>query len=540
MSSSSSDNKSDGGAGSLAELSETLSSVFQKRTRALRKKVRNVEEIEKKVEQGKAINSQQEEAIRGKTATLALLEEVEKLRKAVEDEVQTTIATKEAEEKKRKRRKKREEKLAAVKEEEEKAKTKLELEKKQQKEREEKDKQQAIDIAAAVEESKKNSHEDSSANVDQAIEKLLKVFYFGRLFDTSMGNTLAHYERAAYLGYDGLMTERANDPAAPGLMTQKHLDGLAAFAYYLSSRPMNQLLSHKQALDQCVALAKQFLDEKKEKRMEVPLPDGTFCDLEAMIDRVTLTGFFSAVPQLQSFGDFSSNTTTNQQQQQQQEGLTPSALEETAIHREEDEEKKKKTTQSALPQAQTNPHHQQAVVGGVLMKEEEVAVAVAATTITNNNSEKKYPQRERRERKAGSKGSKGPRTNNHPPAVNNNVPALAEMDANQHVPTASVNFHKKSSSNGQAAAAKRERNNNNTNLSNKKTSHNGGEKKGNLSSNTKEGGDFENKGTTTKKNWRSSRNGNSIRKGGNSKRGDTPNPKQHQPQQPVQVSKLVK
>ena len=93
----------------MAELKETLSSVFQKRTRALRKKVRNVEEIEKKVKEGKAINDQQEEAIRGKTATLALLEEVERLRKAVEDEVQTTIAAKEAEEKKLKRKKKREE-----------------------------------------------------------------------------------------------------------------------------------------------------------------------------------------------------------------------------------------------------------------------------------------------------------------------------------------------------------------------------------------------------------------------------------------------
>ena len=93
----------------LVELQETLSSIFQKRTRALRKKVRNVEEIERKVQDGKEINDQQEEAIRSKGTTLSLLEEVERLRKAIEEEVQKTIATEEAEAKKMKRKKKREE-----------------------------------------------------------------------------------------------------------------------------------------------------------------------------------------------------------------------------------------------------------------------------------------------------------------------------------------------------------------------------------------------------------------------------------------------
>ena len=445
-------------------------------------------------------------------------------------------------------------KLAAAKEEEEKAKGLLELEKKKkkkQKEKEEKDKLQATAAAAAVESSKDSTSKNASNNLDQAIEKLLKVFYFGRLFDTSMGNTLAHYERAAYLGYDGLMK---SEPA-PGLMTQKHLDGLAAFAYYLSSRPMNQLLSHKQALDQCVALAKEFLDETKEKKMEVPLPDGTFCDLEAMIDRVTLTGFFSAVPQLQSFGDFSNNNNL------QQPSGTPAAAgddmtggllntntntntnikidnathDTTTMVNSWEESQSVQPALISMPVAQNQsqqgfappehqPQHQHRnaahMEGGAVQKE-----MVKMT----NGSEKKFQPRQK---KTGQKGSRGPNRDHRAAAnqsqsheqahVNQNVPALTEMDANQHQP-ASFNANYKKSAN------KRERSNNNNNLNKKATAGAGPGETGNpkKTSSNKEG-DPENKGTT-RKNWNRSSgprqrpNGSNIRKGNGSKRD---NPKQ--------------
>ena len=68
------------GAHHEVSLTETVSTIFQKRIRALKKKVRNVEEIEKKVQEGKTINEQQEEAIRNKNITLCMIEEVERLR----------------------------------------------------------------------------------------------------------------------------------------------------------------------------------------------------------------------------------------------------------------------------------------------------------------------------------------------------------------------------------------------------------------------------------------------------------------------------
>ena len=66
-------------------LTETVSTIFQKRIRALKKKVRNVEEIEKKVKEGKSINDQQSSALQLKPVTLSLIEEVERLGKAVDE-----------------------------------------------------------------------------------------------------------------------------------------------------------------------------------------------------------------------------------------------------------------------------------------------------------------------------------------------------------------------------------------------------------------------------------------------------------------------
>ncbi|QDZ22453.1 hypothetical protein HOP50_07g49940 [Chloropicon primus] len=251
----------------------SVSSVFSKRLRALRKKLRNVEEIEKKVREGKTINEQQEEAIRSKPLTLSVIEEVERLKKTVEEELQ-------AKDKERERELRRAEREAE--------RWRKRAEKHQQEKKEEK----------PAKKERASPGENSSAKVQEAIEKLLKVFYFGRLFDTSTGNNLAHYERAAYLGYDSLLDKE--DAAAGGMtmMTQKHLDGLSAFAFYLSSRPMNQLLSHKQALEHCVALAKEYAEGGKRDRMEVPLSDGTLCNLEDMLERISKTGFYNIVPVL--------------------------------------------------------------------------------------------------------------------------------------------------------------------------------------------------------------------------------------------------
>ena len=234
--------------------------------------LRNVEEIEKKVREGKTINEQQEEAIRSKPLTLSVIEEVERLKKTVEEEVQ-------AKDKERERELRRAEKEAE--------RWRKRAEKYQQEKKEEK----------PAKKERASPDENSSAKVQEAIEKLLKVFYFGRLFDTSTGNTLAHYERAAYLGYDSLL---GKEDAVGGMsmMTQKHLDGLSAFAYYLSSRPMNQLLSHKQALEHCVALAKEYAEGGKRDKMEVPLSDGTLCNLEDMLERISKTGFYNIVPVL--------------------------------------------------------------------------------------------------------------------------------------------------------------------------------------------------------------------------------------------------
>ncbi|WZN64554.1 hypothetical protein HKI87_10g61110 [Chloropicon roscoffensis] len=306
--------------GAVPPTDDEISRVFKNRLRALRKKVRNVEEIEKKVKEGKSINDQQSSALQLKPVTLSLIEEVERLGKAVDEvsgkasddgEKELEKAVKEAERWRRRCEK-------------------LEKEKKEHQQRARKEKPAAPPSASAA-----------VAAAEAAVERLLKVFYFGRLFDTSTGNTLAHYERAAYLGYDSLLGE--DGPGPQVAMTQKHLDGLSAFAYYLSSRPMNQLLSHKQALDQCVAIAKDFVvlgTDKGKRGMEVPLSDGTFCDLQAMLDRVSKTGFYNIVPSFQDFGAAAAVVNKHQQEPaaagaseaptQQQQEKQPAAIKEAA------------------------------------------------------------------------------------------------------------------------------------------------------------------------------------------------------------------
>ena len=286
------------GAHHEVSLTETVSTIFQKRIRALKKKVRNVEEIEKKVQEGKTINEQQEEAIRNKNITLCMIEEVERLRKTVEDEVQAKEKAMERE-------------ITKLEREAERRKKKLEKQEKRQHQQQQEPQRKEREVPPKASAKPEAVAAAPGPDLDAAIEKLLKVFYFGRLFDTSSG-ALAHYERAAYLGYDRLLKEGPMPQ-----MTQKHLDDLSAFAFHLSSRPMNQLLSHKQALDHCTALAKEFVGANGKSKF--PLADGTVCDLEAMLERVERTGFYSIVPTLQSFEDFNNPPMNHQQQQQQQQ-----------------------------------------------------------------------------------------------------------------------------------------------------------------------------------------------------------------------------
>mmetsp|Transcript_9657 Transcript_9657/g.18146 ORF Transcript_9657/g.18146 Transcript_9657/m.18146 type:complete len:496 (-) Transcript_9657:1558-3045(-) len=404
-----------------ASESHGVSLVFQKRIRALRKKVRNVEEIEKKVREGKTINEQQEEAIRSKKVTLAVLEEVEKLEAVVKEKERERLDAEAARDKERKGKKERE-----VREQKEKEKKKKKLEEQEK--------------AKAVEQEQ---------DVDAVIEKLLKVFYFGRLFDTSTGNTLAHYERAAYLGYDALLNDPNFEFGSGGLMAQKHLDGLVSFAYYLSSRPMNQLLSHEQALERCKALAKEFLSpqDPKGKGLEVPLSDGSFCDMEAMLKRVSLTGFYSIVPTLQSFDGLGA------QQQQQQPGTTshhtfqnpqkeggnplgvdsvisqpqpqPPQIEQdqqqaNGLHTLQQQPPPPPKDLKAAPEGQMTASKPLPEEGKAFTKD---SLSAAATV------EKKATQKQRKQTKSRAKA---------PRQAGQNAPALTEMDSNQQIPTAAA------------------------------------------------------------------------------------------------------
>ena len=72
----------------------------------------------------------------------------------------------------------------------------------------------------------------------------------------------------------------------------------------------------------------------------MPLSDGTFCDLQAMLDRVSKTGFYNIVPSFQDFGAAAAVVNKHQQEPaaagaseaptQQQQEKQPTAIKEAA------------------------------------------------------------------------------------------------------------------------------------------------------------------------------------------------------------------
>ncbi|XP_074274520.1 uncharacterized protein LOC141598686 [Silene latifolia] len=210
--------------------------VLTKRIRALRKKLNRILQMEQSVSQGKPLNPEQLDVLRSKPALLTLLDELEKLRAPIS---------------------------AALDEE--------------------------ISLATTV------SHENTN-NSDNAAEDLVKLMYFGSLFDvkqqsefTSLMLTKTH-ERACCLTYD-CVTDDAVD-----LLGEKDFDLISELLGLMIAKPVDSTLTHRDAVDRCLEHAKLWI--QKSDQPVHPQSDVTYAMLREKLNKIMSSGYYTATPEM--------------------------------------------------------------------------------------------------------------------------------------------------------------------------------------------------------------------------------------------------
>lgn len=197
-------------------------SLINKRIRALRKKLNRICEMEESLSRGKSINKEQEETLRSKSFVVAGIDELERLRQpllqAVDQEIQMAV---------------------------EKSDHAFESQSEDR----------------APEEENVECATSDERGVVSAVSELLKLMYFGRIFDVST-LSMAHdsmltrtHERNCCLSYDYV----TDDEAAGDPLKEWDLDLIALMGGFLISRPVHSSMSHKDSLQMCVERAKLWL-----------------------------------------------------------------------------------------------------------------------------------------------------------------------------------------------------------------------------------------------------------------------------------------
>ena len=293
--------------------------VMHRKLRNIQKRIAKIEHAEKKVLDGGAIDAQQEELIAGKANTLAQLEEFTKLAEqcaeAVEEDCKAAIAA--HVEAAAAKEKAKAEKMAA---------------------RAEKDAKRPKDTAASETapgpKGKAKKADDSVASAahgsvsapapapegggggrrdkkggarnanaaasaaaaaaaaagaaEETVRRIISLLYFSQVFDTNLPDRppFSHaLEREAALSY-------LQDPSRP--VTHPDLDFLCTLGTAITTRPMtpNGLMSHHEAIEQCVAHAVKWAASYESRSADVPedivpaTPGVPFRHVRDVIDRI--------------------------------------------------------------------------------------------------------------------------------------------------------------------------------------------------------------------------------------------------------------
>ncbi|CAN6441000.1 unnamed protein product [Victoria cruziana] len=252
-------------------------SMMSKRLRALRKKYNRILQTEESKAQGKPINKEQEDVLRSKPAIVALIEEYEKLRQpliaALNEELSLFKAREEAA-------------LAA-------AASAVSATAATPSAEEEEDEEAIVDRQSEITERPPSA---SGNRLDEAVEDLLKLLYFGTLFDVRLQTdftpimlTKAH-ERSSCLIYD-YVTEDATD-----LLAERDLDLLSLMGSLIISRPSDSTVSHRNALQECLRHAKLWLLNSDQTIH--PNAGVSYARLRERLNKILSSDYFTMTPQM--------------------------------------------------------------------------------------------------------------------------------------------------------------------------------------------------------------------------------------------------
>ncbi|KAI5073643.1 hypothetical protein GOP47_0011656 [Adiantum capillus-veneris] len=306
------------GQESVADMEASLSSckegpvltMINKRLRSLRKKYNKILQIEDSKAQGKQINKEQEDVLKGKPAVGVLIEEYEKLRPVLKEELEKEIMEI--------RLKNSEESTGDDSEERENIDTRVEgVETKAEVDEENAGSERAsegdavCDEGLPAEKSSNISEDDGSQRreplesgivpFEREINDLLHLLYFAQLFDVPLPDASPSlvwtkiHERSSCVSYDCVTEEDASSP-----LEESDLNDLSLLGSLTTSRPPNATLSHRDALQQCTRHALLWLGNS-----DAPIKEGlrvTYSQLRERLSRILSSEYYTMIPELQTIG----------------------------------------------------------------------------------------------------------------------------------------------------------------------------------------------------------------------------------------------
>lgn len=286
--------------------------LINKRLRALKKKNNKISQIEESKAQGKQINKEQEEVLKGKLAVAILMDEYEKLRlplmMAVKEEVE-----KEMDIRFKKSTGNDELEHEHVVEEEIMG---LRLENEERSTAEDEGHADVHDSEGVCSESLQESNNVEPEDVglhemdtvqygavpfEREVSDLLHLLYFAQLFDVPRADASSSlvwtkvHERSSCVSYDLVTEEDSSSPLA-----ESDLNDLSLLGSLITSRPPNVTLSHRDALQQCARHALLWLGNS-----DAPIVEGlavTYSHLKERLHRILSSDYYTMTPELQTFG----------------------------------------------------------------------------------------------------------------------------------------------------------------------------------------------------------------------------------------------
>ncbi|XP_043725017.1 uncharacterized protein LOC122671703 isoform X2 [Telopea speciosissima] len=254
-------------ASAASEVSEgPVLSLMTKRLRNLKKKYNRIIQMEESIAQGKTINKEQEEVLRSKPAVVVLIEEYEKLRQPLSSALEEELN--------------------------------LALQHQQVSPAPPAVDNTTKDTKDGKDESSEPQERSSHGGDDTSVEDLLKLLYFGCLFDVKLQSDFTStmltrtHERGCCLTYD-YVTDEATD-----LLGERDLDLISMLGSLVISRPLHSGLSHKNALRSCVEHAKRWLANSDQ-----PIEAGaaiTYAGLRERLNKILASDYFTTTPEMKA------------------------------------------------------------------------------------------------------------------------------------------------------------------------------------------------------------------------------------------------